>query len=223
MNGALPIRVLVVDDQTIVRKGTRALLALIDDIEVVGEASNGAEAITLAAALQPDVVLMDLVMPQVDGIVATARIVQEHPQVRVIALTSFGSDDKLLPMVRAGALGYLLKDADTDALVEAIRQVARGEPWLPPEITRRVLAQLRSPQPPFAAVDALTERELSVLKLLARGRVNAEIAEALNISDATVRTHISHILDKLQCSNRVQAALYALRCELVSLDDAWHT
>ncbi|MBE2239339.1 MAG: response regulator transcription factor [Caldilineaceae bacterium] len=218
-NQPIPVRVLVVDDQTIVRKGTRALLDLIDDIDVVGEACNGAHAIELAAALQPNVVLMDLVMPEIDGVAATEHIVNTYPHIHVIALTSFGTDDKLLPMVRAGALGYLLKDADTDALVQAIRQVARGEPWLPPEMARRVLAQLRTPETPSPRVDPLTDRELAILKLLAKGCTNAYISTQLNISDATVRTHISHIFDKLHCTNRVQAVLYALRCGLASLEE----
>lgn len=212
------IRVLVVDDQTIVRKGTRALLDLIDDITVIGEAANGADAIQLAGTLQPDVILMDLVMPEVDGVTATEQIVSNYPQIHVIALTSFGADDKLLPTVRAGALGYLLKDADTDSLVAAIRQVARGEPWLPPEMARRVLAQFRSPAPSLPSVDPLTERELVVLRLLAKGRTNAQMADELSVSDATIRSHVSHILDKLHCTNRVQAALHALRCGLTTLE-----
>jgi NarL family two-component system response regulator LiaR len=214
------IRILVVDDHKLVRKGTRALIEQVDDLEVIGEAADGAQAITLAALLRPDVVLMDLMMPQVDGVEATEAIVAANPGVKVIALTSFGTDDKLLPTVRAGALGYLLKDADPSALVQAIRQVANGEAYLSPDMTRRVLAQYKNPpaQPP---ADALTERELLVLKRVASGRTNTEIAQELAVSEATVRTHVSHMLDKLNCANRVQATLYALRCGIVRLEDTF--
>jgi len=214
-----PIRVLIADDQTIVRRGTRALLNQVDDVEVVGEAANGAEAITLAQRLQPDVILMDLVMPEVDGIAATERIVTDNPSARVIALTSFGSDDKLLPTIRAGALGYLLKDADTESLLQAIRRVAGGEAWLPADIARRVLDEMRNPASPPSAVNTLTDREREVLRLLAMGKTNGQIATCLTITDATVRTHLAHIMDKLQCTNRVQAVLYALRVGIASLDD----
>jgi NarL family two-component system response regulator LiaR len=210
--------VLIVDDHKLVRKGTRALVEQLDDIEVVGEGANGAEAIVLAAQLQPHVVLMDLMMPEVDGVAATEAIVTSNPNIHVIALTSFGTDEKLLPTVRAGALGYLLKDADPDSLVQAIRQVARGEPYLSPEMTRRVLAQYKNP-PVLPSVDPLTERELLVLKRVASGRSNAEIAQELSIAEVTVRTHVSRVLEKLQCDNRVQATLYALRCGIVALED----
>jgi NarL family two-component system response regulator LiaR len=213
------IRVLIVDDHMLVRKGTRALVEQLDDVEVVGEGANGAEAIALAAELQPDVVLMDLMMPQVDGVAATTAIVAANPDVHVIALTSFGTDDKLLPTVRAGALGYLLKNADPNMLVQAIRQVARGEPYLSPEMTRRVLDQYKSPPPSLPSVDPLTERELLVLKRVASGKSNADIAAELGIAEVTVRTHTSRMLEKLQCDNRVQATLYALRCGIVSLED----
>lgn len=209
---------LIADDHKLVRKGTRALVEQLDDVEVVGEAANGAEAIALAAQLQPHVVLMDLMMPKVDGVAATEAIVAANPHVHVIALTSFGTDDKLLPTVRAGALGYLLKDADPDSLVQAIRQVARGEPYLSPEMTRRVLAQYKNP-PQLPSADPLTERELEVLKRMACGKTNADIAEELAIAETTVRTHVSRVLEKLQCANRVQATLYALRCGIVALEE----
>jgi NarL family two-component system response regulator LiaR len=214
------IRVLVVDDHTIVRKGTRALIEQVEDMEVVGEAANGAQAIALAARLQPQVVLMDLMMPEVDGVQATEVIASAHPAVHVIVLTSFGTDDKLLPAVRAGALGYLLKDADPAVLLQAIRQVARGDAYLSPEMTRRVLAQYKNPSP-LPSVDPLTERELLVLKRVACGRTNTEIAQELAVSEATVRTHVSHVLGKLGCDNRVQATLYALRCGIVNLEDTF--
>jgi NarL family two-component system response regulator LiaR len=218
-NTKAKIRVLIADDHTLVRRGTRALLEQIEDMDVVGEAANGAEAIAGVRRLQPDVVLMDLIMPGVDGVAATEAIVAANPGVRVIALTSFGSDDKLLPTVRAGALGYLLKDADPDALVHAIRQVARGEPYLSPDMTRRVLAQYKAQALPPSTVDPLTEREQLVLTRLASGRSNAAIAHELSVSEVTVRTHVSHVLAKLHCENRVQATLYALRCGLVSLEE----
>ncbi len=211
------IRLLLVDDHNLVRKGTRALLTQVDDIVVIAEAADGSAAIHLAAQLQPDVVLMDLMMPGVDGVTATAAIVAANPNARVIVLTSFGADDKLAAAVRAGALGYLLKDTDPDTLLQAIRQVARGDSWLTPDMARRVLAQYQEP-PPATLVEPLTEREEEVLKRLAHGRSNSEIAAELSVAEVTVRTHVSHILAKLHCDNRVQAALYALRTGLVMLE-----
>jgi DNA-binding NarL/FixJ family response regulator len=211
------IRVLIADDQTIVRKGTHALLNTIESIEVVGEAANGNEAVARAAALEPDVVLMDLVMPECDGVEATQRITTAHPDVHVIVMTSFGSEDKLLAAVRAGAVGYLLKDADTEALTQAIRQVARGGAWLPPDLTRRVLHEFSRPEPAKTLPDPLTERERQVLRLLAEGRTNAQMAETMFVSEVTIRTHVSHIHDKLGVENRVQAALYALRTGIATL------
>jgi two-component system, NarL family, response regulator LiaR len=212
------IRVLVVDDHAIVRKGLRALLTEIDDIEVVGEASDGQQAIEQAAATQPDVVLMDIVMPNVDGIEATRQITQRDPQARVLALTSFAADDKLFPAIKAGALGYLLKDSDPGDLVEAIRQVQRGEPSLHPRIARRVLHELGRPSTQPQTPDPLTARELEVLRCVAQGQTNQQIAAQLGIAEPTVRTHVSNILGKLHLANRVQATLYALREGLTSLD-----
>jgi two-component system, NarL family, response regulator LiaR len=212
------IRVLVVDDHAIVRKGLRALLTEIDDIEVVGEASDGQQAIEQAAATQPDVVLMDIVMPNVDGIEATRQITQRDPQARVLALTSFAADDKLFPAIKAGALGYLLKDSDPGDLVEAIRQVQRGEPSLHPRIARRVLHELGRPFSQPQTPDPLTARELEVLRCVAQGQTNQQIAAQLGIAEPTVRTHVSNILGKLHLANRVQATLYALREGLTSLD-----
>jgi two-component system, NarL family, response regulator LiaR len=211
------IRVLLADDQNIVRKGTHALLDTIEDVAVVGEAANGNEAVALATALEPDVVLMDLVMPACDGVEATRQVTTAHPGIHVIVMTSFGSDDKLLAAVRAGAVGYLLKDADPEALTQAIRQVARGGAWLPPDLTRRVLNEFSHPEPAKALTDPLTDRELQVLRLLAQGRTNAQMAEAMYVSEVTIRTHVSHIHDKLGVENRVQAALYALRTGIATL------
>lgn len=212
------IRVLIVDDHAIVRKGLRALLTEIDDIEVVGEASDGQQAVEQAAATQPDVVLMDIVMPNVDGIEATRQIAQRQPQARVLALTSFAADDKLFPAIKAGALGYLLKDSDPGDLVEAIRQVRRGEPSLHPRIARRVLHELGRPSTQPQTPDPLTARELEVLRCVAQGQTNPQIAAQLGIAEPTVRTHVSNILGKLHLANRVQATLYALREGLTSLD-----
>lgn len=220
MIGDRPIRVLLADDQTIVRKGMHALLDMIDGLEVVGEASDGREAALLAAELKPDVVLMDLLMPECDGVEATHRICAADPHIPVIILTGIGTEDKLLAAVRAGALGYLRKDADTEALTQAVRQVARGGAWLPPDLTRRVLNELSHPASAPALPDPLTDRERQVLKLLAQGRTNAEMAGEMFVSEVTIRTHISHIHDKLGVENRVQAALYALRTGIAELESA---
>lgn len=214
------IRVLIVDDQTIVRKGTMALLAQVADITVVGEAADGQAAIEQAALLTPDVILMDLVMPKVDGIVAIQQISANQPTVRILALTSFATDDKVFPAIKAGALGYLLKDAEPEELVAAIHQVDRGEPSLPSNIARKLLREIRQSPAQQSAPDPLTERELEVLSLVAKGLDNAAIADALTVTEVTVRTHISHILDKLHLANRVQATLYALRTGLSALEQS---
>jgi len=215
-----PIRVLIADDHAIVRKGIRALLATEADIEVVGEAKNGQQAITEASRLQPDVILMDLVMPEVDGITAIQNINTHQPDVRILVLTSFATDDKIFPAIKAGALGYLLKDSGPYELIQAIQQVCRRESFLHPLVARKLLQELSQPpaQPPTP--DPLTEREVEVLGLVAKGHSNQEIANQLTISEATVRTHVSNILSKLHLASRTQAALYALREGLASLDDA---
>ena len=215
-----PIRVLLTDDHAIVRKGVRALLATEADIEIVGEASNGAEAVTQAEALCPDVILMDLMMPKLDGIEATRQITEKTPGARVIVLTSFAADEKVFPAIKACALGYLLKDSGPEQLVRAIHQVYRGEPSLEPSIARKVLFELAQPpkQQPLTT-DPLTERELDVLKLLAQGCSNKEIALKLSVSELTVRTHVSNILGKLHLASRTQAALYALQKGISSLED----
>ena len=212
-----PIRVLVVDDQSIVRKGIRALLAEVDDILVVGEANDGEEAVAQARSLEPDVVLMDLVMPGMDGIEATRRIVRQQ-DARVLVLTSFVGDDQVFPAIKAGALGYLLKDSEPADLLEAIQQVHRGEPSLHPTIARKVLQEMREPSDRPPTPEPLTDRELEVLRLVAEGLSNREVAERLVVTEATVRSHVSNILGKLHLANRVQATLYALRQGLTSLD-----
>jgi NarL family two-component system response regulator LiaR len=215
-----PIRILVTDDHAIVRRGIRAMLDTVPDIEVVGEAADGREAVTEALRLEPDVTLMDLVMPEVDGIEAIRRIKAKQPEARILVLTTFAGEDKIFPAIKAGALGYHLKDSSPEALVQAIRQVHHGESSLHPIIARKVLQELShsSERPPTP--DPLTPREVEVLQLVAQGWQNWEIAEQLVISEATVRTHVSNILGKLHLATRTQAALYALREGLASLEDA---
>jgi two-component system, NarL family, response regulator LiaR len=215
----MPIRVLIADDHAIVRKGIRALLSTESDIEVLGEAEDGAQAVALAAKLRPDVILMDLVMPGTDGIEATRQITAQQPGARILVLTSFAADDKVFPAIKAGALGYLLKDSGPDDLVRAIHQVHRGEPTLEPSIARKVLSELsQTPKKPLSP-DPLTDRELDVLRLLAQGKSNRDIAEQLVITEMTVRTHVSNILSKLHLASRTQAALYALKEGIASLED----
>jgi NarL family two-component system response regulator LiaR len=216
-----PIRILIADDHAIVRKGLKALLATEKDMAVAGEAENGAEAVEKAAALRPDVILMDIVMPRMDGIEATRRITAERPETRVLVLTSFAADDKVFPAVKAGALGYLLKDSSPEQLLDAIRQVHKGEPSLEPSIARKVLQELSHPGSGAGTptTDPLTERELEVLRLIAQGMSNKEIASKIFVAEWTVRSHVSNILGKLHLASRTQAALYALRSGLASLDD----
>jgi NarL family two-component system response regulator LiaR len=219
------VRVLIADDHVIVRKGIRALLATEPDIEVVGEARDGEEVIAQAQETQPDVILMDLIMPGMDGLEATRYLSNHLPHSRILVLTSFAGDDKVFPAIRAGALGYLLKDSGPQDLVEAIQQVHRGESSLHPSVARRVLRELaerRRPTGPCEQsldTDPLTERQVEVLQLVAQGHSNREISSLLMISEATVRTHVSNILCKLNLCSRTQAALYALREGLISLNE----
>ena len=213
------IRVLIADDHAIVRKGIRALLTTERDIEVIGEAADGAAAVAQARALHPDVILMDLVMPEMDGIEATRRITEQQVGTRILVLTSFAADDKVFPAIKAGALGYLLKDTGPAELLQAIHQVHRGEPSLEPAIARKVLHELSQPPKHPPTAQPLTERELDVLRLVAQGRSNREIAEQLVITEMTVRTHVSNVLSKLHLASRTQAALYALKEGLASLED----
>jgi two-component system, NarL family, response regulator LiaR len=214
-----PIRVLVVDDHPIIIKGTRALLNEIDDIEVVGEANNGRVAIKLNQELNPDVILVDLMMPEMDGIEVIRRITAEQPEAKILVLTSFVTDDKVFPAIKSGALGYLLKDSAPDDLIQAIRHVYRGEPSLHPSIARKMMRELGQSAPDKPIIEPLTEREVEVLSLLARGADNQEIAEKLVIAEVTVRTHISRVLSKLHLANRVQATLYAIREGLISIEE----
>lgn len=214
------IKVLVADDHAIIRKGIRALLSTRPDIDVVGEAASGPDAVALVASLNPDVVLMDLVMPGGGGIEAIQAITTQWPEARVLVLTSFATDDKVFPAIKAGALGYLLKDSEPDDLERAIRRVYEGESSLHPAIARKLLQEISSPSKATPTQDPLTEREVEVLQAIARGCSNREIAGCLFISEATVRTHVSNILSKLHLASRTQAALYALRSGLASLDDS---
>jgi NarL family two-component system response regulator LiaR len=208
---ASPVRLLVVDDHPVVRQGLRTFLETRPDFEVVGEAGDGEGAVAEAARLRPDVILMDLVMPGVDGLEATRRIRAADPRARILVLTSFASADQVLPALRAGAAGYLLKDAAPAEVEEAIRAVHRGEGLLDPAVTATVLAEVARPQAADPGFDSLTPREREVLGLLGRGLTNAAIARELFVAEKTVKTHVSSILAKLRLSDRTQAALYAAR------------
>lgn len=214
------IRVMIVDDHAIVRKGIRALLSESGGFEIVAEAAEGQEAVLAAEQTQPDVILMDLLMPGMDGIEATRRITGSRPEARVLVLTSFAADNKLFPAIKAGALGYLLKDSSPEELVRAVRQVYRGEPALHPTIARKLLQEVAQPADLQPAPEALTARELAVLRIIAQGMSNQEIADELMVSEATVRAHVSRILGKLHLASRTQAALYAVREGLTSEDEA---
>jgi len=214
-----PIRILIADDHAILRKGIRALRSTEPDMEVVGETADGVETVAQARVLRPDVILMDLMMPNMDGIEATREITAEHPGVRILVLTSFAADDKVFPAIKAGALGYILKDSGPAELVQAIYQVYRGEPSLEPAIALKMLQELSRPSERPHTPEPLSQREMEVLRLLAQGKSNREIADLLVITELTVRTHVSNILGKLHLASRTQAALYALKEGLASLDD----
>ncbi len=210
----MPIRILLVDDQSLFREGLRTLLSVQPDLEVVGEAANGEEALRLAATLRPAVVLMELRMPVLDGVAATRRLHAAQPDCRVIALTTFDDDEYIFEGLRAGAVGYLLKDTPSEKLVEAIRAVARGESFLQPSIAAKVVAEFarladQAPARPQALVEPLSDRELEILRLVAAGASNKEIAAQLVITEGTVKNHLTNILGKLGVRDRTQAALKA--------------
>ncbi|HLA06259.1 MAG TPA: response regulator transcription factor [Anaerolineales bacterium] len=208
----MPIRILLVDDHSVVRQGLRMFLSLDPALEVVGEAGNGADGIEQVRRLKPDVVLMDLLMPVMDGVTAIQHLRKEFPDVEVIALTSVLEDDKVIGAVRAGAIGYLLKDTQADELCRAIKAAAAGQVQLAPQAAERLVREIKAPESP----EKLTERETDVLRLVALGRSNKEIAMELVIGEKTVKTHVSNILMKLGLSSRTQAALHAVRIGLVS-------
>jgi NarL family two-component system response regulator LiaR len=207
-----PISVLIVDDHAVVRSGIRGFLEAQPDLQVLGEAASGAEGVKLAAELVPDVVLMDLAMPEMDGVEATRRIRDASPRTRVVVLTSFHDDAHIFPAIRAGALSYLLKDINPEELAETVRLAAQGEAVLNPQVASRMVQELagnRTPQP--STFSELSNRELEVLKLIAEGLSNAAIAERLVLSQKTVKGHVSNILGKLHLADRTQAAILAWR------------
>jgi DNA-binding NarL/FixJ family response regulator len=208
----MTIRILLVDDHTVVRKGLRTFLSFDSELEVVGEAADGAQALTLARELTPDVVLMDLLMPGMDGIAATAAIRRALPETEVLALTSVLEDASVVGAVRAGAIGYLLKDTQAEALCQAIKAAAAGQVQLTPKAAARLMQAISTPESP----EALTERETEVLRLLAQGQSNKQIAHSLHNTEQTIKTHVSRILSKLGVQSRTQATLYAIRIGLVS-------
>lgn len=205
-----PVKVMIVDDHAIVREGLSMLLGEETGVEVVGEARDGSEALTRIGLLQPDVVLMDLVMPEMDGIAATAQIREQYPDCQVLVLTSFAEDQRVPDAIQAGAVGYLLKDVLKADLLRAIHDAAKGEPTLHPEAQRRLMQQVVAPSTPNL-LETLTDREMDVLQLIARGNSNKEIAAALHLTEGTVKGYVSTILGKLQVADRTQAALYAVK------------
>jgi len=207
----MTIRILIVDDHAVVRQGLRMFLSLDGELEIVGEAVDGRQAVALARQLQPDVVLMDLLMPVMDGVTAIGILRREVPEAEVVALTSVLEDNAVIGAIRAGAIGYLLKDTEADELIRAIKAAANGQVQLSPKAAARLMREVRTPESA-----ELTERETEVLRLLARGLSNKQIAQALVIGEKTVKTHVSNILSKLNVSSRTQAALYAARVGLVS-------
>jgi two-component system, NarL family, response regulator LiaR len=228
------IRILIVDDHQIVRQGLRTFLELHEDLEVVGEASDGQMAVDMVRQTLPDVVLMDLMMPRLDGVSATRQIMEMDVHTRVIALTSFAEDGQVFPAIQAGASSYLLKDVSPDELVDAVRAASRGEPRLHPEVARKLMEAMRTPKPPGRDPEAssvpspaadrgspagdLTEREREIVRSVAQGKTNREIAGHFFISEKTVKTHISHILAKLGLKDRTQLAIFAIRNGLAEAD-----
>jgi two-component system, NarL family, response regulator LiaR len=218
MNAMNKIRILIVDDHPVVREGLRVLISSEHSLDLVGEAFDGAEAVAKAGQCLPDVVLMDLIMPRMDGIQAIREIKKVAPNARILIMTSFAEDERILSAIKAGAMGYILKDAFPEELLKAIHDVARGEPSLSASVTLKIFRGLQEEEPESNRDEVeLTERELEVLKLVAQGLSNQEIAAQLSFSEWTVRSRVSDILEKLHLANRTQAALYALRKKIVEL------
>lgn len=213
-----PIRILIADDHAIVREGLRTLISAKPGLELIGEASDGAEAIVMAKSLHPDLILLDMVMPRKNGLEAIEEIKQDNPNARILVLTSFDDDDRVFSAIKAGALGYLLKDSSPQQLIQAIHDVHQGRSSLHPTVALKVIRELSQPSDLPPTEDPLTERELETLRLIAQGMTNQEISEALTISERTVGKHVSNILEKLHLANRTQAALYALRKGIAPLD-----
>lgn len=211
------INILITDDHAVVREGLRTLIETEPGMSVVGEAADGREAVQQALALKPDVILLDMVMPNSDGLSAITAIKKEQPDAKILVLTSFADDDKVFPAIKAGALGYLLKNSSPQRLLRAIRDVYQGEPSMSPDVAKKLMLEMQRPAELPPTEDPLTEREVDVLRLIAQGLTNQEIAAKLVIGEGTVRTHVSNILTKLHLANRTQAALYALREGFASL------
>lgn len=214
------IKILIADDHAVVREGLQALLLTEPDIEVIGEAKNGVEAVDKCRAFEPDVLLLDLVMPRMDGLETIEELRDKGCETRILVLTSFAEDDKVFKAIKTGALGYLLKDSSPDELIRAIHSVHHGESWLHPTIARKLIQEINQTADTDDVLDdPLTDREVDILKAVAKGMSNQEIADELIIGERTVRTHVSNILGKLHLANRTQAALYALREGYISLDE----
>jgi NarL family two-component system response regulator LiaR len=205
------IRVLIVDDHTIVRDGLQALINAEPGMQVVGVGSDGFEAVEKAQALQPDVILLDLIMPRKDGVQATSEIKKSNPAARILILTSFAEDHQVFSAIKSGAMGYLMKDTSSEDLIQAIRDVYLNKPVLQPVIARKLMRDIQNQSASASTENGLTEREIEILQMVAQGRTNQQIADELVLSERTVRTHITNILAKLRLDNRTQAALYALR------------
>ena len=212
------IHVLIADDHAVVREGLRTLINIEPDMEVIGEAADGCEAVQQVLELNPDVILLDMVMPRQNGLAAIATIKEKQPDAKILVLTSFADDDKVFPAIKAGAIGYLLKNSSPQRLLRAIRDVYQGEPSMSPDIAKKLMLEMQRPAKLPPTVEPLTEREVDVLRLITQGSTNQEIATKLVIGEGTVRTHVSNILTKLHLANRTQAALYALREGFASLE-----
>jgi NarL family two-component system response regulator LiaR len=218
MRDTTPIRIVIADDHAVVREGLRSFISLEPDMEVVGEAADGIAVVEEARALDPDVILLDIVMPRQDGLQALQQLTAEGCRARVIVLTSFAQHDQIFPAIKSGAMGYQLKDSSPEQLIQAIREVHHGQTSLHPVIARKVIEELNQESELPPTDDPLTEREVEVLKLVAQGLTNREIAQTLVISESTVASHISNVLEKLHLANRTQAALFALHKGLARLD-----